>query len=261
MQIASRTASFEYLGYGSFSATFVLAVFLHLIALLGYGMMPHIRIIDIPVRTLNIRLGDSDVQQIQEEEQIQQPNSANSKQVESAIEKMVRKTAEEKIIKKPLVPIPAVPKIKEPAAPVSKTTEFIDKSNSPRQFVRAMPAQKNIFGNDGSALGNSTDSKAVIKTRYEQTISLWIQKFKLYPDSARSGEMQGSTVVRIRIDRRGNIRYSALEVSTGYEELDRAALDMVRRANPVPSVPDSYPEGEMFEFLIPVNFKLSEVGE
>lgn len=261
MEAISKTPSFEYLGYNYFAVTFVLAVILHLMAFLGYNMMPHIRIIDIPVRALNIRLGDSDVQQIQEEEQDQQPISANSKQVESVIEKLVRKTTEEKIVKKAPVPVPVAPKIKEAISPAFKTPEFVDKSNSPRQFVRAMPAEKNDNGIDGSILGNSADSKAIIKTRYEQTISLWIRKFKLYPDSARSGEMQGNTVVRIRIDRRGNIRYSALEVSTGYEELDRAALDMVRRANPVPAVPESYPDGEMFEFLIPVSFKLSEVGE
>ena len=255
MQVASKTSSFEYLGYAYFMLIFVLAIGLHIMALVGLSMMPHIRIIDIPVRTMNIRLGDADVQQIQEDALSPQPTTDNAEQVESAIAKFVRQPTVEKIVKKAPSPVSNVQKTTELSEP--KTPVVQDINHSPRQFVRAMPAEKKYDNNnDGSVLGNSNDNNAAIKTRYEQTISLWIQKFKLYPESARSLAMQGKTVVRIRIDRRGNIRYSALEVSTGYEELDRAALDMVRRANPVPAVPDSYPDGEMFEFLIPVKFQI-----
>jgi len=93
-------------------------------------------------------------------------------------------------------------------------------------------------------------------SRYEQLISLWIQKFKLYPADAKTQGLQGDTVVRIRIDRQGNIRYYILEHSTGIPSLDRAAIDMIRRANPVPAVPNDYPSGDLIEFLIPVNFSL-----
>lgn len=250
-----KISSVEYLGYKYFSVVFLLVVFFHAMALLGFSMMPGIKVIDIPVRALNIRLGDSDTQQTVEDEALSQNNDNNTKQVESAIEKLVRDKPTEKIIKNRVAPTP--PKeIKETKETASKAPVINDKISSPRQFVRAMPAEKTDGNGDGITLGNSTDSKAVIKTRYEQTISLWIQKFKLYPESARADGMEGDAIVRIRIDRRGNIRYSILEEGTGYEELDRAALDMVRRANPVPAVPDSYPEGDMFEFLIPVKFQM-----
>lgn len=257
MRAILRTSSIEYLGYQHFVAMFALAITLHFLALLGWSAMPNIRIIDIPIHAMNIRLGDGDVDVEEipdEEEALPQPTSGNSAQLESAMNKMIRKPAPEKIVKKPIMP-----RVDKAIAPAEKTipqTPVVhDKSDSPRQFIRFMPADK-VADSNGSVLGNSTDSKAEIKSRYEQTISLWIQKFKLYPESARSQGMQGSTVIRLRIDRRGNIRYSALEGNTGYEELDRAALDMVRRANPVPAVPDGYPDGEMFEFLIPVNFAI-----
>ncbi len=255
MQVTAKASSIEYMGYSYFAVTFLFTVFLHGMAFLGINMMPHIRIIDVPVRTLNIRLGDSDANQFQADEIAPQPSVDNSKQMEAVIEKLIRKQTEEKIIKK-VPPAPQLPKAKEIRNVFDKTSTIPDKNGSPRQFVRSMPAEKTAGKGDGTVLGNSEDAKAAIKTRYEQTISLWIQKFKIYPDSARNQEMQGNTIVRIRIDRRGNIRYSALEASTGYDELDRAAIDMVRRANPVPAVPDSYPDGEMFEFLIPVKFQI-----
>ncbi len=260
MAVISKASSLEYLGRQHFMAMFVMAIILHILALLGISAIPRVRIIDIPIHAMNIRLGDSDVQIVQEDESAYpQPtvDNANSAQLESAMTKMIRKPVKEKV-EKPPTPAPRVNKIVAPTiektAPQNQVSP--EKSDSPRQFVRYMPAEKTAEKKDGTGIGNSVASSAAIKSRYEQTISLWIQKFKLYPESARAQGMEGSTVVRIRIDRRGNIRYSGLEGNTGYEELDRAALDMVRRANPVPAVPDGYPEGEMFEFLIPVNFEI-----
>lgn len=242
----------EYLGNPHFAVMLGLAFVLHLMALLGWSFVPPVRIIDIPVHAMNIRLGDSDVRQAQDDEVVPQPMVDNSAQLESAMAKLIRKPTAEKIEKK--APEPPVNKGTQSSEKLADKAPLVsDNVDSPRQFVRSAEDKK-IDKREGSVLGNSNDSKAEIKARYEQTISLWIQKFKLYPEKAREMGMQGSTVVRIRIDRRGNIRYSALEGNTGYQELDRAALDMVRRANPVPAVPDTYPEGDMFEYLIPVNF-------
>lgn len=251
MRAIFKTSPLEYLGYQHFAMMCAFAMLLHIMAAYGVSMMPHIKIIDIPVHAMNIRLGDGDVEQAKQqpdEEVLPQPIADNSEQLESAVTKLIRK--QEKPVKPSPKPKP-VP-LEKPETPPPEASEKID---TPRQFVRYTPPDKSVTG-AGSILGNSTDSKAEVKVRYEQTISLWIQKFKLYPESARAQRLQGHTVVRIRIDRRGNIRYSGLEGNTGYAELDRAALDMVRRANPVPAVPDNYPEGEMFEFLIPVNFAI-----
>jgi periplasmic protein TonB len=253
MRAIFKTSALEYLGYQHFAMMFALALMLHIMAAFGISMMPHIKIIDIPVHAMNIRLGDSDVEQArqpqQDEEVLPQPMADNSEQLESAVTKLIRKNPVEK--PKPAPKPKPLPMEKPDTSPPAAS----EKADTPRQFVRYTPPEKTMTG-EGSVLGNSTDNKAEVKAVYEQKISLWIRKFKLYPESARAQGMQGSTVVRIRIDRRGNIRYSGLEGNTGYVELDRAALDMVRRANPVPAVPDNYPEGDMFEFLIPVNFAI-----
>jgi protein TonB len=129
-------------------------------------------------------------------------------------------------------------------------------SNIAKQFVRTNAMQAPSAKGNGSVMGNSTAKEAEMMSRYEQLISLWIEKFKKYPDEARSQGMQGETVVRIRIDRQGTVRYYILERSTGHQVLDKAAIDMVKRANPVPAVPNDYPQGDLIEFLIPVNFHL-----
>ena len=124
-------------------------------------------------------------------------------------------------------------------------------------YVRkqAKPApRKQIQGN---ALGNSKQATQQMIASYTQTISLWMNKFKIYPDEARQAGMQGRAIVRIRIDRKGNVRYSILTQRTPYPMLDKAVMDMVRRANPVPPVPADYPGKEAFlEYMIPVTFTL-----
>ncbi|MCI5050538.1 MAG: TonB family protein [Rickettsiales bacterium] len=112
----------------------------------------------------------------------------------------------------------------------------------------------------GTAYGTGADGKAAaleeIRRRYEQTISQWIAKHKVYPAGALLLGQHGEVIIRLRIDRAGNVKYSSVERSSGYKLIDRAAIDMVRRANPVPAVPSNYPPGALLEFLIPARFDL-----
>lgn len=132
---------------------------------------------------------------------------------------------------------------------------------SPQRFVRetgAAPtavqgAADGVKGGQGSETTSTNGSPEEARARYEQQISAWIQKHKLYP--ADAGGKEGRVVVRMRIDRAGYVRFYALEQASGIAPLDAAAIDMVRRANPVPAVPSDYPAGNLIEFLIPITFR------
>ena len=259
--------------------------------------MPREQVIDIPVRALNVKLGNGDAVQ---EEVPAPPKSGNKINVENTITRLVRDQSVEKQARTQSVvdsmekamaekaPAPATEPVKllplpktKAAPPPAKSTKSSKQAKptkpakpakerkfdlrsegvatsapvvpvTARQFVRDSGGAKV----DGAQSATSVASSAEVISRYEQMISMWIQKFKLYPDQARQKGMQGNTTVRIRIDRRGNVRYYALENSTGHTLLDRAAIDMIRRANPVPAVPAEYPQGDLLEFLIPVNFQL-----
>ncbi len=108
-------------------------------------------------------------------------------------------------------------------------------------------------GAKASGEGEDAESVTIIRQRYEQQISAWIAKHKVYPATA-AGKV-GRVVVRMRIDRQGYVRYYALEESSDVPALDKAAMDMIRRANPVPTPPRNYPAGNLIEFLIPITFE------
>jgi protein TonB len=130
---------------------------------------------------------------------------------------------------------------------------------NPQQFIREVgnaPAApiglpNGSVGGQG-VVNSSADTIQQIRERYEQQISSWIQLHKYYPSAA--GGRDGRVVVRMRIDRAGAVRYYAIEQSSGVAALDAAAIDMIRRANPVPAVPGDYPAGNLIEFLIPITF-------
>lgn len=91
--------------------------------------------------------------------------------------------------------------------------------------------------------------------RYEQLLVAWLEKHKKYPRRARRLRIEGEALLRIVIDRQGQTRRVALERQTGNRLLDKAVLDMAKRADPFPPMPQSNPHQEM-EFIVPVVFAL-----
>lgn len=233
---------------------FVLAVLaaigLHLSALAVWNMLPKSQVIEIPVVPLNITLGNGD------NSISAAPASDNHDEVERAMASAV--VGPQKNYRQSYSSLEQAIQDIGKAADAAAMEQAIlrhtvapgaNQSDITYQFVRdtsvvAMPS------------GKTNSKNAAVIRRYEQVISAWVQKFKLYPEEARAKKLEGETVVRVRIDRLGNVRHYMLQYSTGTQELDRAAIDMVRRASPVPAVPNDYPPGELLEFLIPVNFHL-----
>jgi protein TonB len=61
--------------------------------------------------------------------------------------------------------------------------------------------------------------------------------------------------VQFRIDRDGHLLTSDVKQSSGHPELDRAAMDMLVRAEPLPAIPDFMNRDEL-ALAIPVEYSL-----
>lgn len=250
-----------------FAYAVLVAFILHMLVYGIWLLTPRTPVVDIPVRVLNIKLGDMDG--IVTGAPLQ--NRANSAGVEQVISKVVQEIKgepkpgdvvvkpAEKVVEKTKKP----PARAKPAKATARSKPFDLRAEPPavaapvmavveKQYVRESTGQEQAPG--GHALGNTVLDKAQIVSRYEQLISAWIDKFKPEKITVAGSAKALKAMVRIRIDRRGNIRYMELDKGTGFAALDRAAMDTVRRANPVPAVPADYPSGEMIEFKVPVVF-------
>jgi len=90
---------------------------------------------------------------------------------------------------------------------------------------------------------------------YTRTLSSDIARLKRYPALARMRGWQGKTVVSITIGPRGEVLDLKVAESSGFDVLDRQALEMVREAQPLPAAPPSL-RGLALVVQLPVVFSL-----
>lgn len=91
-----------------------------------------------------------------------------------------------------------------------------------------------------------------VKSTWEGQVLARLEKYRRFPDDARARRQQGVVHVRFRIDRPGRVLWSRIERSSGFAQLDRAALDTLRRAQPLPAIPAGRPDE--VELVAPVEF-------
>lgn len=251
------------------------------------SLFPHEEVTNIPVRALSFKLGDEDrvaaygaptgvgVSTAPIAAPVMRAMAHEPERVAPVAAPVPAPVAKPVVPPKPvkaakIAPIPKpVPVPVKPAYTPSISAPAI--AATPQQYVREvgqanalapLPTTQNPVGygaRDGAIGGQGTVTTQTEKTareirqRYEQQISSWIERHKLYP--AEAAGRSGRVTIRMRIDRAGTIRYYAIEQSSGVQAIDAAAVDMIRRANPVPAVPENYSSDNSLEFLIPINFQ------
>jgi protein TonB len=83
----------------------------------------------------------------------------------------------------------------------------------------------------------------------------WLGRHRDYPRAARLRRQEGTPRIALTLDRSGRLLGLELTHASGHELLDRAALEMARRAAPFP--PPQLPPGiEKATFIVPVQFHL-----
>ena len=90
---------------------------------------------------------------------------------------------------------------------------------------------------------------------WRRAIVAHLGRHKRYPAQARSRRNEGEVAVRFRINRAGQIVSASVLRSSGSSLLDQAALDLLRRAQPLPSFPKSLRASEV-ELIAPINYRL-----
>ena len=104
--------------------------------------------------------------------------------------------------------------------------------------IEASPAEvDNALGEYGSLLGRA------------------IAKQKSYPKIAQMRGWQGDVLLDLKLDGSGNVLSAKVKEGSGFEVLDKQALEMVRKASPFPAPPQAL-RNRSFNITVPVSFKL-----
>lgn len=90
---------------------------------------------------------------------------------------------------------------------------------------------------------------------YTAILAAWLEHYKKYPQRARQRGLEGDVVLTFVVNRNGKVPSYEIKKSSGYDVLDRAVEDMIRRAQPLPPIPPEWSQDSM-ELSIPISFKL-----
>jgi protein TonB len=98
---------------------------------------------------------------------------------------------------------------------------------------------------------NDKNSEAVVTWR-TQVLAL-VEKNKRYPETARLRREQGTAQVSFTLDRKGMVVSARVTQSSGSGALDEEALALLKRAQPFPAPPATFP-GELVVVRQPIRF-------
>jgi protein TonB len=94
-----------------------------------------------------------------------------------------------------------------------------------------------------------------VASTFQRTLLRHIARYQNYPDEARSARLQGVVQLVFAMTRDGIVLDVWIKSSSGSSILDQAALDTIRRAQPLPRIPSELPD--RLNILVPVSFALS----
>ncbi|MDR1084266.1 MAG: energy transducer TonB [Deltaproteobacteria bacterium] len=102
----------------------------------------------------------------------------------------------------------------------------------------------------GTGRGNP-DALAAYKTRIQRRL----ERSKKYPPMARSNRIEGVVYVTFTINKDGRVVNSSISRSSGFPVLDDEAMGLLRRVNPLPSIPDEV-HASVVTLTAPLQFKI-----
>ncbi|MEI6869009.1 MAG: energy transducer TonB [Methylophilaceae bacterium] len=160
-------------------------------------------------------------------------------------------------IPKPIEKIETPQPIKKVEPVQKRITPIIDKNATsiaqpiPKEVAPPMPAEAI------SKTPNILPQEQVTQhlESYSSLLANAIAKYKQYPKIAQMRGWQGTVIADLEIDSKGSVVSVKIKKSSTYEVLDNEALEMIKKASPFPTPPESL-RGKNFNVLVPISFKL-----
>lgn len=98
---------------------------------------------------------------------------------------------------------------------------------------------------------------AQLQSQYGKTAHHWLNKHKRYPRRAEYRGDEGTVLVKFIVNRRGEVLSYGLERSSGNPLLDKEALALIQRAQPLPVFPDELAKArDTITVLVTIPFQL-----
>jgi protein TonB len=108
-------------------------------------------------------------------------------------------------------------------------------------------------GNGAGGGGNGAGSGGCLDPLWMRAVTERVRQAFYYPDAALAARITGVVTLRFAVRRDGQIDRLEIGKSSGDAGLDKAALDIMRKAQPLPPIPERM-HAERVEGELPINF-------
>lgn len=166
----------------------------------------------------------------------------------------------------PPAPVAAAPKPHRPLAPLrSAHPPEVAKTATTPAAAPAAPSQPEPTVPSPDTRPELVDSGTdvltppldpVIDTATVRVLD-WLAQHRRYPGAARRARLQGTVEVVVVLMPDGRLVNQRIAQSSGHSILDKAALDLLRRASPVPMSAFFTGEARQLELRLPIIYRLS----
>jgi protein TonB len=184
---------------------------------------------------------------------------------------------QEQVVEDPILELPPLPQIAGVPPELVLPERVIEKPPEKKEPEEDLPQQKEVVTasqasvaaraqkvEDAPVAEKSTAPMAGLsqvdartKAKWQRELVAHLGRFKSYPAASRDRRETGQIMLRFDLDRAGHVSNAAVSRSSGHARLDGAALDMLRRAAPLPPPPRSVP-GAKIELVVPVKYQLKD---
>src|SRR3546814_9701884 len=110
------------------------------------------------------------------------------------------------------------------------------------EIVDPGPVVSAATGQKSSAAPEGRQASANVEATWEALILAHLEKYRRYPARALAARQQGVAHIRFTMNRAGRILSAEIARKSDFFALDQAALATLRRAEPLPAIPEGMPE-------------------
>ena len=103
--------------------------------------------------------------------------------------------------------------------------------------------------------GSSAAAASGQTLSYIARLQAWLERHKSYPRRARQDRIEGSVLLHFAVGRGGELLAYRIQRSSGHGILDEATIDLIRRAQPLPPMPDDL-DKDRLEIVVPILYAL-----
>jgi protein TonB len=184
---------------------------------------------------------------------------------------------QEQVVEDPIIDLPPLPSIAGVPPDLILPERVIEKPPEKKEPEEELPQQKEVVTasqasvaarrqkvenaataeKSAAPMAGLSQVDARTKAKWQRELVAHLGRFKTYPAASRDRRETGQIMLRFDLDRAGQVSNAAISRSSGHTRLDWAALDMLRRAAPLPPPPSSVP-GVKIELVVPVRFQLKD---